>query len=63
MLSCERRRGSWDTGSSLYSAASGAGVCWDRRGRVVVVIVVVVIGSGGLAVAVVVEAASGIEGA
>ena len=60
MLSCERRQVSWDTRGLLYSAAPGAGVCWNRRGRVVIVIIVVVIGIGGLAVAV--EAAEGIEG-
>ncbi len=64
MLSCERERreGSWDGESSLYPAASGAGLCWDCRGRgggqlvlVVVVVVVVKIGIRG------VEAIEGME--
>ena len=61
MLSCERERreGSWDGESSLYSATSGAGVCWDCRkrggGQLILVVVVVKIGIGG------VEATEGME--
>ena len=57
ILSCERRGGSWDGESWLYSAASGAGACWDCRGRErgQVVAVVVRIGVGR------VEAREGME--
>ena len=59
MPSCERRGGSWEGESWLYSAASGAGACWDCRGRergqVVVEVVVVGIGIGRL------EATEGME--